>query len=220
MEKIVTKEIVGRVGNKNLVLKKPQYRFCDDIWNNIKEYVGVSNQYPIDLIKTMEKTGLDKLKKIYSKITHYRITGNSNAKNMKEFLIKCFFKFVKIQKNPQLYLTMYENIEPISKMQWQPPSDLEIDEEIKVCRGRYDVPLIGKVVQINEFSFVVGLYDFTIDEIKDDLLFRNQMYGEVNVFYDRDSIIKKIIVKSECYYRRKKEDWIFRNPTIPRDYGR
>ena len=78
-----------------VVEKTTQYEFCEDLWRVIKEFAGVYEDFPVELIDRMQKVGVQSLKSNCGDLMNRRFRGNAYAKSMRQYVLKNFFKYLR-----------------------------------------------------------------------------------------------------------------------------
>jgi len=157
------------------IVAPTQWHFCDDIWEIIKDYMGVSGGIRPSISLRLSKFGVSRLAQtiyiVYDIGGVIRATGSIAQRKA---LLKVFYTKYRLLTRHQKEIKNDCAERYINSMKFSPPEDLTIGEEVLVYKECYiESPRkIGKVHSITKSQFTVKLKDDTLKIVKSNKYIR------------------------------------------------
>ena len=152
-----------------------QWYFCDDIWEIIKDYMGVGGGISPTVALRLSKFGVSRLAQtlymVYDIGGVIRATGSTAQRKA---LLKVFYTRYRLLNRDQKAIKNDCAERYINSMKFTTPEDLTIGEEVLVYKECYiESPRkIGKVHSITRAQFTVKLRDGTLKTVKSNKFIR------------------------------------------------
>jgi hypothetical protein len=142
--------------NEMIIVKK--YRFIDDVWEVIKDYMGINGGIKINTAFTLYNLGIPKLENIalfvFNIYDEFK-RGNA-ADKRKKILNEIYKKYRLINKCNKMAIC--DKIDYLlDSVKFKTPEDLQIGETILLYKDTFfeETRKVGKVHSISKYQFIV-----------------------------------------------------------------
>jgi len=137
-----------------IILKK--YKFCNDIWGIIKEYMGVFGidiRIP-DFIKSVHLFNLSNFNNSYLGL-------QSRQSFNKGVEVKAFYNAIRLKNKIDILYTCDSLIKSVAIKEFKIPNDLVVGEDIIFYQHYFwdTIRILATVIKINNYSFTVRRLD-------------------------------------------------------------
>jgi hypothetical protein len=152
-----------------------QWYFCDDIWEIIKDYMGVSGGIKPSISLQLSKFGVSRLAQtLYMAYDIGGVIRATGSTAQRKALLKAFYTRYRLLNRDQKEIKNGRAERFINSMKFSIPEDLTIGEEVLVYKECYiESPRkIGKVHSIARSQFTVKLRDGTLKIVKSNKFIR------------------------------------------------